>query len=35
VLAIRGDDFVELAGEDPDLAEPMYAALARLVAPKS
>lgn len=35
VLAIRGDDFVELAGEDPDLAEPMYAALARLVAPKT
>ncbi|MBK9031611.1 MAG: protein phosphatase 2C domain-containing protein [Myxococcales bacterium] len=34
VLAIRGDDFAELAGEDPDLAEPMYAALARLVAPR-
>ena len=33
VLAIRGDDFAELAGEDADLAEPMYAALARLVAP--
>ncbi len=33
VLAIRGDDFAELCGEDPDLAEPMYAALARLVAP--
>jgi PPM family protein phosphatase len=31
VLAIRGDDFIELAGEDPDLAEPMYAALARVV----
>ena len=33
VLAIRGDDFAELAGEDADLAEPMYAALARLIAP--
>ena len=32
-LAIRGDDFAELAGEDPDLAEPMYAALGRLVHP--
>ncbi len=30
-LAIRGDDFLELAGEDPDLAEPMYAALARAI----
>jgi len=30
-LAIRGDDFLELAGEDPDLAEPMYAALARMI----
>jgi PPM family protein phosphatase len=29
--AIRGDDFLELAGEDPDLAEPMYAALAKLI----
>ncbi|MEZ4400392.1 MAG: protein phosphatase 2C domain-containing protein [Kofleriaceae bacterium] len=29
VMAIRGDDFAELAGEDPDLAELMYAALAR------
>jgi CRP-like cAMP-binding protein len=33
VLAMRGDDFAELAGEDADLAEPMYAALARLIAP--
>lgn len=31
-LALRGDDFAELAGEDPDLAEPMYAALARMIA---
>jgi serine/threonine protein phosphatase PrpC len=29
--AIRGDDFLELAGEDPDLAEPMYAALAAMI----
>jgi hypothetical protein len=29
--AIRGDDFLELAGEDPDLAEPMYAALAKMI----
>jgi PPM family protein phosphatase len=29
--AIRGDDFHELAGEDPDLAEPMYAALAKMI----
>ena len=29
--AIRADDFLELAGEDPDLAEPMYAALAKLI----
>ena len=29
--AIRGDDFLEVAGEDPDLAEPMYAALARMI----
>lgn len=34
VLALRGDDFAELAGEDPDLAEPMYAALARQVGPR-
>lgn len=32
-MAIRADDFAELAGEDPDLAEPMYAALAKLVGP--
>ena len=30
-LAVRGDDFAELSGEDPDLAEPMYAALAKIV----
>jgi hypothetical protein len=30
-MAIRGDDFLELAGDDPDLAEPMYAALARMI----
>lgn len=35
VLALRGDDFAELAGEDPDLAEPMYAALARQVGPRA
>lgn len=34
VLAMRGDDFAELAGEDADLAEPMYAALARQVGPR-
>lgn len=30
-MAIRGDDFLEVAGEDPDLAEPMYAALAKMI----
>ncbi len=32
-LAVRGDDFAELANEDADLAELLYAALADMVAP--